>query len=73
MQTGVLHPATPTLGRVDPSHLLGVLGIHRIAHGQVDHRNHLHADGGLFLIGWLYDFCTLNAQISEINQRSRAN
>jgi hypothetical protein len=23
--------------------------------------------GGLFVIGWVYDFCTLNTQISERN------
>ena len=25
--------------------------------------------GGLFGIGWLYDFCTLNEQVSEQNFR----
>jgi hypothetical protein len=23
--------------------------------------------GGIFLVGWAYDFCTLNSQITEIN------
>ena len=23
---------------------------------------------GLFLVGWLYDFCTLNAQVDELNR-----
>lgn len=27
--------------------------------------------GGLFLIGWLYDFWTLNGQVDEINRRER--
>jgi hypothetical protein len=24
------------------------------------------------LIGWLYDFCTLNTQINEVNQSARS-
>jgi TM2 domain-containing membrane protein YozV len=27
--------------------------------------------GGLFLVGWLYDFWTLNGQIDEINRDGR--
>lgn len=26
--------------------------------------------GGLFAIGWAYDFCTLNGQVSELNQKA---
>lgn len=26
--------------------------------------------GGLFGIGWLYDFCTLNGQVSELNAKA---
>jgi hypothetical protein len=29
--------------------------------------------GGLFIIGVLYDFCTLNTQISEQNSRREAS
>ena len=25
--------------------------------------------GGLFVVGWAYDFCTLNTQITEINAK----
>jgi TM2 domain-containing membrane protein YozV len=28
--------------------------------------------GGLFLIGWLYDFWTLNEQVDELNRRGTA-
>jgi hypothetical protein len=27
--------------------------------------------GGLFLVGWLYDLCTLNTQVSQVNARLR--
>jgi len=27
--------------------------------------------GGLFVVGWAYDFCTLNGQISEINESKK--
>ncbi|MCB1225148.1 MAG: TM2 domain-containing protein [Verrucomicrobiales bacterium] len=29
--------------------------------------------GGLFLIGWAYDFCTLNQQVDAVNRQSRAD
>lgn len=50
---------------------LGVLGLHRLYM-----RKWLTAllwllTGGLFLVGWLYDFWTLNDQVDEINRRER--
>lgn len=49
---------------------LGVLGIHRIYMGKWLSGILYFFTGGLFLVGWLYDFCTLNSQISEVNQRA---
>lgn len=51
---------------------LGVAGIHRIYMGKWLTGILYFFTGGLFLIGWLYDFCTLNTQVSEINQRGGA-
>ncbi len=48
---------------------LGVAGIHRIYMGKWATGLLYFFTGGLFLIGWLYDFCTLNTQVSEINQQ----
>jgi len=48
---------------------LGVFGVHRFYMGKWLTGLLYLVTGGLFLIGWLYDFCTLNTQISEINQR----
>lgn len=48
---------------------LGALGIHRIYMGKWVTGIIYFFSGGLFLIGWVYDFCTLNTQISELNQR----
>jgi len=48
---------------------LGLLGIHRIYMGKWVTGLLFMVSGGLFGVGWLYDFCTLNTQISEINQR----
>lgn len=48
---------------------LGLLGIHRIYMGKWVTGLLFMVSGGLCGIGWLYDFCTLNEQISEINQR----
>ncbi len=50
---------------------VGVLGLHRLYM-----RKWLTAllwllTGGLFLLGWLYDFWTLNDQVDEINRRER--
>lgn len=46
---------------------LGVFGVHRFYQGKwVTGLLYLFT-GGLFLIGWLYDYWTLNTQISERN------
>lgn len=50
--------------------LLGVLGVHRLYMGKWLTGLLYLVTGGLFLIGWLYDFCTLNSQISELNQQT---
>ena len=52
---------------------LGVFGIHRIYMGKWVTGLLYLVTGGGFLIGWLYDFCTLNTQVSEINQRGGVN
>ena len=49
---------------------LGALGIHRLYMGKWFTGILYFFTGGLFLVGWLYDFCTLNSQISEVNQRA---
>jgi TM2 domain-containing membrane protein YozV len=49
--------------------LAGVFGLHRFYMGKWLTGILYLLSGGLFLIGWLYDFCTLNGQISEINQK----
>jgi hypothetical protein len=38
----------------------------------VDHGRHLAADRGLFLVGYLYDYWTLNAQIEAVNAEQRS-
>jgi TM2 domain-containing membrane protein YozV len=48
---------------------LGVFGIHRFYMGKILTGLLYLLTGGLFLIGVLYDFLTLNGQISEINGR----
>ncbi len=61
------------LGRYDYSvawilqTFLGALGIHRFYMGKVGTGILWLLTGGFFLIGWLYDFCTLNSQIDELN------
>lgn len=47
---------------------LGILGIHRIYMGKWVTGILYFFTAGLFGIGWLYDFCTLNTQISELNR-----
>ena len=49
---------------------LGVLGIHRMYMGKWITGIIYFLTGGLFFVGYLYDFCTLNTQIDFIN-RSR--
>ena len=50
---------------------LGIFGLHRFYMGKwVSGLIYLFT-GGVFLIGIVYDFCTLNTQISEINAAER--
>lgn len=46
---------------------LGIFGIHRFYMGKVFTGILYLLTGGLFLVGVLYDFFTLNEQISDIN------
>ncbi|MDF1851921.1 MAG: TM2 domain-containing protein [Verrucomicrobiales bacterium] len=46
---------------------VGYLGIHRMYMGKWLTGILYLLTGGLFVIGWVYDFCTLNTQISERN------
>ncbi len=49
---------------------LGVFGIHRLYMGKWVTGLVYLLTGGLFLVGYLYDFWTLNEQIDELNSRS---
>lgn len=51
---------------------LGPLGIHRFYMGKIITGLIYLVTGGLFLLGVLYDFWTLNGQVSEANLRSGA-
>jgi len=51
---------------------LGYLGIHRMYLGKWPTGILYLVTGGLFLVGWIYDFCTLNTQISEINGKDQS-
>lgn len=46
---------------------LGVFGVHRFYMGKVGTGLIWLLTGGLFLVGWLYDFCTLNQQVDRLN------
>ena len=46
---------------------LGIFGIHRVYMGKWITGIVFFLTGGLFLIGFIYDFCTLNNQIHMIN------
>lgn len=47
---------------------LGVFGIHRFYMGKVGTGILWLLTGGLFVVGYLYDFCTLNEQVDELNK-----
>jgi len=47
---------------------LGVFGIHRLYLRKIGTGLIWFLTGGLFLVGWLYDFCTLNEQVDELNR-----
>jgi TM2 domain-containing membrane protein YozV len=49
---------------------LGLFGVHRMYMGKWITGIIYFFTGGLFLAGYLYDFCTLNGQVDEAN-RSR--
>ena len=51
---------------------LGILGIHRLYLGKWVTAIIWFLTAGLFLLGYLYDYWTLNDQISEANRRERA-
>jgi TM2 domain-containing membrane protein YozV len=46
---------------------LGPFGVHRFYLGKIWTGLLYFFTGGLFMFGWLYDFWTLNEQVSEIN------
>lgn len=50
---------------------LGIFGIHRLYQGKWISALIYLFTGGLFLIGVLYDFWTLNTQVSEVNSGRR--
>ncbi len=47
----------------------GVFGIHRFYMGKIGTGILWLLTGGLFFIGWVYDFFTLNEQVDELNRR----
>jgi len=46
---------------------LGVFGVHRFYMGKIFTGLLYLCTGGLFLVGYLYDFITLNEQLSQVN------
>jgi TM2 domain-containing membrane protein YozV len=50
---------------------LGFFGVHRLYLGKWLSGLLYLVTGGLFLVGVLYDFWTLNEQIDDVNRRSR--
>ena len=51
---------------------LGYVGAHRFYLGKWLTGLLYLFTGGLFLVGWLYDFLTLNSQVSERNHEAKA-
>lgn len=51
---------------------IGPLGIHRFYMGKIGTGILWLLTGGLFLIGYLYDFLTLNGQVDERNRGERS-
>lgn len=49
---------------------LGVFGAHRFYQGKWLTAILYLLTGGLFLVGVLYDFCTLNGQLDELNRQT---
>jgi TM2 domain-containing membrane protein YozV len=49
---------------------LGVFGIHRFYMGKIFTGLLYLCTGGLFLVGVLYDFLTLNEQLSDVNSEN---
>jgi len=47
---------------------VGLFGIHRFYMGKIGTGILWLLTGGLLGIGWLYDFCTLNGQVDELNR-----
>ena len=47
---------------------LGYLGVHRFYMGKIFTGLLWAVTGGLCGIGWLYDLCTLNGQVDELNR-----
>lgn len=47
---------------------LGIFGVHRFYQGKWITGIIFLCTGGLFLLGYLYDLCTLNSQIDEKNR-----
>ena len=52
---------------------LGIFGVHRFYLGKWFTGIVYFFTGGLFLIGWIYDYWTLNDQVHEINVEAQAN
>ena len=49
---------------------LGIFGVHRFYLGRIVSGLVWLVTGGLFGLGWLYDFCVLNDDVSAANHRA---